>query len=80
MSDKERPKHPPKHCPNCGSENINYIECFTNFRGNIAWDTYCKDCEWSGDISPDSDLDYYRVEAQETFEEIQKAEEEQTHG
>jgi len=70
MSDNERPKHPPKHCPDCGSENINYVELMTNFRGNAIYDTYCEDCGWSGDISPDSDLDYYRVEAQEEWRRI----------
>ena len=65
---KDRPKHPPKHCPCCGSTNINYVELMTNFRGSIIWDTYCKDCEWSGDINPDIDLDYYRIEAQKLYE------------
>lgn len=52
-----RVKHPPKRCPECGSTNINYVDLATE-RGNIVYDTYCYDCNWSGDISPDSDLDY----------------------
>jgi len=68
---KTRPKHPPKYCPNCGHPVNNYVEGMTNFRGSISWDTYCKECEWSGDIRPDSDLDYYRVEAIETHEWLQ---------
>ena len=66
MTNNEREKHPPKHCPNCGSKHINYVECMAYFRGSICWDTYCDDCNWSGDVRPDSDLDYYRAEAIET--------------
>jgi len=68
----KRDKHPPKNCPNCGSDNINYVELMTNFRGNAIYDTYCKECGWSGNISPDSDLNYYRVEAQEDWERLMK--------
>jgi len=47
--------HPPKHCPNCGSTNIESVVGKNN-QGSAIHDTYCRDCEWSGDISPDSDL------------------------
>jgi len=68
MTNKERPKHPPNFCPNCGSDKINYVELMSNFRGSILWDTFCKDCEWSGDVRPDKDHDFYRHEAQEDWE------------
>jgi len=53
-----RVKHPPKLCPECGSTNINYVELATVKRGSLVYDTYCYDCDWSGDISPDADLDF----------------------
>lgn len=56
-------KHPPKLCPQCGSDNIHYVEQTDN-RGSIVWDTYCYGCYWSGDIRPDSDLDYYGLRNQ----------------
>jgi len=69
---KKIEKHPPKHCPQCGSGNTNYVElwaksqwmCDTKnpdwipFQG-IGYDTYCYDCEWSGDIEPDEDMNIY---------------------
>lgn len=56
-----REKHPPKHCPECGAVNIHSVEMSTEKRGSLVWDAYCYDCGWSGDINPDSDLDYYPV-------------------
>lgn len=47
--------HPPKHCPNCGSTDINSVVGKNN-QGSAIHDTYCENCMWSGDISPDSDL------------------------
>jgi len=68
----KRDKHPPKRCPNCGSDDIIYVEFFTISRGNIVWNTRCKTCGWRGEIRPDSDLNYYRVEAQEDWERLMK--------
>jgi hypothetical protein len=46
-------KRPPKHCPNCGSINIHNQELISRHPTSELYDTYCRDCEWSGDISPD---------------------------
>ncbi len=50
-------KYPPKRCPNCGSENIHNQELESGSEYSELYDTYCRDCEWSGDISPDLPLD-----------------------
>lgn len=54
--------HPPKRCPNCGSSAIEFV-IGENNHGSAIYDTYCEDCTWSGDISPDSDLRVYRGSA-----------------
>ena len=46
-------KFTPKHCPNCGSANIHNQPLESPFDTSELYDTYCRDCEWSGDISPD---------------------------
>lgn len=46
----------PKHCPNCGSANIHNQEMGAHSDSSELYDTYCRDCEWSGDISPDKHL------------------------
>jgi hypothetical protein len=51
ISDYEN--RPPKHCPNCGSTNIHNQELVSRHRTSELYDTYCRDCTWSGDISPD---------------------------
>ena len=49
-------KHPPKHCPNCGSTNLHNQEMVAHSYSSELYDTYCRDCTWSGDISPDKHL------------------------
>ena len=49
-------KHPPEHCPNCGSTNIHNQELESGHQFSELYDTYCRDCKWSGDISPDVQL------------------------
>jgi hypothetical protein len=46
----------PKHCPNCGSENIHNQELETSNDTSELYDTYCRDCKWSGNISSDLPL------------------------
>ena len=46
-------KYTPKCCPNCGSTNIHNQELESGSNCSELYDTYCRDCEWSGDISPD---------------------------
>jgi predicted nucleic-acid-binding Zn-ribbon protein len=50
----------PKHCPNCGSANINNQEMDAPSDSSELYDTYCRDCEWSDDISPDIPLSKLR--------------------
>jgi predicted HTH domain antitoxin len=47
----------PKRCPNCGSENIHNQELEARSDSSELYDTYCRDCKWSGDISPDKHLE-----------------------
>jgi len=59
----------PKFCPNCGKKMNDIVECYSGYpenywidshgvqRSNLIYDCYCDECEWSGDISPDDDLD-----------------------
>jgi hypothetical protein len=49
----EYEKRPPKHCPNCGSTNTHNQELISRHPTSELYDTYCRDCTWSGDISPD---------------------------
>jgi RNase P subunit RPR2 len=45
----------PKFCPGCGQalqENIATVERIDS-DGKPVWDTYCKNCGWTGRISPD---------------------------
>ena len=49
-------KKKPKRCPNCGSTNIHNQELESGRRFEELYDVYCRDCEWSGDISPDLPL------------------------
>ena len=46
----------PKHCPKCGSTNIHNQELEPSNDLEELYDVYCRDCEWSGDISPDLPL------------------------
>jgi hypothetical protein len=46
----------PKYCPNCGSTNIHNQELESPHEWEEWYDVYCRDCEWSGDISPDLPL------------------------
>jgi len=50
-------KVPPKRCPNCGSTNIHVQEMVSPYDLAELYDVYCRDCEWSGDISPDLPLE-----------------------
>jgi hypothetical protein len=43
----------PKHCPKCGSTNLHIQELGSPHDYEEWYDVYCRDCEWSGDISPD---------------------------
>ncbi|MCL5877399.1 MAG: nucleotidyltransferase family protein [Candidatus Bathyarchaeota archaeon] len=49
-------KRPPKHCPSCGSINIHNQELRSRHPTSELYDAYCRDCQWSGDISPDISL------------------------
>lgn len=42
----------PRHCPGCGTTSLN-IETLLGDDNHLVFDTYCKTCGWSGDISPD---------------------------
>ena len=46
----------PKQCPNCGSTNIHIQELEPSKDLEELYDVYCRDCEWSGYISPDLPL------------------------
>ena len=46
----------PKRCPNCGSTNIHNQELEPSNDLEELYDVYCRDCEWSGYISPDLPL------------------------
>ena len=46
----------PKRCPNCGSTTIHNQELESPHDYEEWYDMYCRDCEWSGDISPDLPL------------------------
>ena len=64
--------YPPKHCPECGGKNINYVELWHNshyssepsnpewrpFEG-ISYDVWCKDCETCFDVFPNRHLGIY---------------------
>mgnify|MGYP001589285579 CR=1 FL=1 len=60
------PKLKPKFCPNCGKplRGRNAIQPFTTriTQTIIGYDTYCKACGWSGDISPDEKTEEDRGE------------------
>jgi len=47
----------PKRCPNCGSTNIHIQELESPHELAELYDVFCRDCKWSGDISPDLDVD-----------------------
>lgn len=67
---KEGEEHPPKLCPNCGSGKINWVTLISgDGRESLIYDTYCYDCRWSGDISPDADLDFHDSEFTTNHEE-----------
>jgi predicted nucleic-acid-binding Zn-ribbon protein len=51
----------PKRCPNCGSANIHVQEMQSPYETSELFDVYCRDCEWSGDISPDIPLSKARL-------------------
>ena len=64
--------HPPKYCPNCGSENIEYVSLWSKsnwladpknpkwkpFSG-IVFDTYCYDCKMCYDVEDSRDTEIY---------------------
>jgi len=45
-----------KKVPNCGSTNVHIQELESGSDLSELYDVYCRDCEWSGDISPDLPL------------------------
>ncbi|MGD0070179.1 MAG: hypothetical protein ABSB71_01295 [Candidatus Bathyarchaeia archaeon] len=47
----------PRRCPNCGSTNIHIQELESPHNLSELYDVYCRDCKWSGDISPDLSLE-----------------------
>lgn len=57
--------HPPEYCPNCGAKLTRDFIPFWNDSSRretpqdpykeIGYDTYCSNCDWSGDIIPDAD-------------------------
>jgi len=58
----------PKHCPNCGSTNIHNQELEPSNDLEELYDVYCRDCEWSGDISPDLPIPKEKVSREEAKE------------
>ena len=58
----------PKHCPKCGSTNIHNQELEPSNDLEELYDVYCRDCEWSGYISPDLTLKEERISPEETKE------------
>jgi len=44
-------------CPNCGKDDLDLMP----FRKGESrgYDCYCFECEWSGDILPDKESNYY---------------------
>ena len=51
--------NPPRFCPDCGERTIDFVMCKNNI-GDLVYDSYCKTCEWSGDILPDKDSHHAR--------------------
>lgn len=59
--------HVPKYCPNCGKQlqekEVRVVFWADSSRKEtpkdpykgLGYDTYCPNCEWSGDIIPDED-------------------------
>jgi len=47
----------PKRCPNCGSKSIRVQELESPHDLAELYDVFCRDCKWSGDISPDLSLE-----------------------
>ena len=46
----------PKRCPNCGSKSIRVQELESPHDLAELYDVFCRDCKWSGDVSPDLPL------------------------
>lgn len=56
----------PIYCPNCGKPITDYVSYWVNsdwigtpenpFYG-IGYDCYCKNCQWSGEIESDIDME-----------------------
>lgn len=62
----------PKFCPSCGAKLLRisgtkiWIMPLGERENRVdTFDVYCDECEWSGDISPDSLDDYYEMKRQE---------------
>jgi hypothetical protein len=60
----------PKRCPNCGSTNIHNQELESPHEWEEWYDVYCRDCEWSGDISPDLPLEKTTPEEMKELEAL----------
>ena len=59
MDEKRLQASRPRFCPNCGigGHGISAFGDGAVLMGNdeegFSWDCHCKECDWSGDISPD---------------------------
>ncbi len=78
-------KYAPKHCPNCGSTNLHNMPLEPKNEWEELYDTYCRDCEWSGDISPDRKTERRRnrkptLEELKFFEKLRAIEKEVERG
>jgi len=73
-------KKVPKRCPNCGSANIHNQELEPSNDLEELYDVYCRDCEWSGYISPDLPLTPEEKVSPEEKEELKSLKKEALRG
>lgn len=70
----------PKHCPKCGSTNLDIQELGSPHDYEEWYDVYCRDCEWSGDISPDLPAALVEKVCPEEKKELKARKREVLHG
>lgn len=69
----------PKYCPNCAKPLGDIQPCWGEeweYEGerfaNTVYDCYCSACDWSGDISPDDEIDIPKEEAPKSDRHTQR--------
>lgn len=64
----ENTPHPPKFCPECASDEVDYSQCCDyEDTTSLYYNCICKKCGWQGNIHPFEDKYYYKRQGLDAY-------------